>query len=250
MPTNTTHDLLSRVERLKALLVERATGGTPDEQEYARLRRELVTLPGLRGALPEVVRQFSTIREFWNFIKPMFETDKYRNRTEYLRQAFAPVLEMLEVSSDSPADAGPSRPPSTPAEHRVAPMIKVLLLSANSLDAPLGIEEEFRAIDARLRASEHRDHVQLIPHGAVRLADIPGLLMRHKPHVVHFSGHGDAVGIELSNGTGESARVTPPDALADIFRVLKDNVRVVVLNACDSAPRRKRSSGSSTVPWG
>ena len=69
-------------------------------------------------------------------------------------------------------------------------MVIVLLLSANPIDSPLGIDEEFRAIDQKIRSSEHRDHVDLINHGAVRLEDVPGLLMRHKPHVVHFSGHG------------------------------------------------------------
>jgi hypothetical protein len=119
---------------------------------------------------------------------------------------------------------------------RSVSMVKVLLLSANPLDAPLSIEEEFRAIDAKIRASDHREHVQLIPHGAVRLEDIPGLLMRHKPHVVHFSGHGDAGAIELTRADG-SNHLVPPAALTDIFRVLKDNVRVVLLNACDSAPQ-------------
>ncbi|WP_437191519.1 CHAT domain-containing protein [Planctomicrobium sp. SH527] len=113
-------------------------------------------------------------------------------------------------------------------------MVKVLLLSANPVDAVLNIDEEFRAIDAKVRSSEHRNHVELIKHGAVRLQDIPGLLMRHKPDVVHFSGHGAANGIALTgiDGTGQ---VVPPNTLANIFRVLKDNVRVVVLNACDSA---------------
>jgi hypothetical protein len=121
-------------------------------------------------------------------------------------------------------------------------MIKVLLLSANPIDAPLSIEEEFRAIDAKIRASDHRDHVQLIPHGAVRLEDIPGLLMRHKPHVVHFSGHGAAGAIELTRADG-SSHLVPPQALADIFRVLKDNVRVVLLNACDSEPQAEAIVG-------
>jgi hypothetical protein len=112
----------------------------------------------------------------------------------------------------------------------------VLLLSANPIDAPLSINEEFRAIDARIRGSDHRDYVQLILHGAVRLEDIPGLLMRHKPHVVHFSGHGANVAIELTTSDGRG-QLVPPNALADIFRVLKDNVRVVLLNACDSAPQ-------------
>lgn len=117
-----------------------------------------------------------------------------------------------------------------------AGMIKVLLLSANPIDDPLGIDGEFRAIDSKLRGSDHRDHVQLINHGAVRLEDVPGLLMRHKPHVVHFSGHGDASGIALTEKDGLSKSV-PSNALATIFKALKDNVRVVLLNACDSAPQ-------------
>jgi len=117
-------------------------------------------------------------------------------------------------------------------------MIKVLLLSANNVDAPLNIDEEFRVIDAKIRGSYHRDQVNLIKHGAVQLQDIPCLLMRHKPDVVHFSGHGAAEGIELTNIGGVGCLV-PPDVLTDIFRVLKDNVRVVVLNACYSAPQAK-----------
>ena len=82
----------------------------------------------------------------------------------------------------------------------VSEMIKVLLLSANPIDSPLDIDEEFRAIDQKIRSSEHRDHVDLIKHGAVRLEDVAGLLMRHKPHVVHFSGHGATDGIALTGG--------------------------------------------------
>ncbi len=114
--------------------------------------------------------------------------------------------------------------------------LKVLLLSANPIGSPLSIDEEFRAIDQKIRSSEHRDHVDLIKHGAVRLEDVAGLLMRHKPHIMHFSGHGAASGIALTGADGEG-RLVPPDALAKIFGVLKDNVRVVLLNACDSAPQ-------------
>jgi sugar lactone lactonase YvrE len=126
--------------------------------------------------------------------------------------------------------------PTASGAQRATKMIKVLLLSANPIDSPLNIDEEFRAIDQKIRSSEHRDHVDLIKHGAVRLEDIPGLLMRHKPHVVQFSGHGDVSGIVLTGADG-TGRLVPPDALAYIFRALKDNVRVVLLNACDSAPQ-------------
>jgi len=228
MAEDATHMYLLKVERLKELLVERANGGTPDEKEYSNLRRELVAIQAIRDALPEFVRRCTTIREFWNFVKDMFDTEKYRRRTEYLQQQFEPILSWLE------GGAYPGKSESAPKTERNAGMIKVLLLSANPMDDPLGIDSEFRAIDAKIRSAEHRDHVQLHNHGAVHLEDVPGLLMRHKPHIVHFSGHGTPSGIELTTADG-SSRVVPPDALADIFKALKDNVRVVLLNACDSA---------------
>lgn len=232
MTEDAMQEYLLKVERLKELLVERATGGEPATaaKEYADLRRELVRTMPIRDALPEFVRRCTTIREFWNFIKDMFETEKYRRRTEYLHREFEPILSWLEGGS-YPGEAKPRKTSGKEAE-----MIKVLLLSANPLDDPLGIDEEFRAIDAKIRSSDHRDHVQLINHGAVRLEDVPGLLMRHKPHIVHFSGHGNVDGIALTTADG-SSKVVPPNALANIFKALKENVRVVLLVACDSEPQ-------------
>ena len=234
MAKDITREVLIKVGTLKGMLVSRATGGTPDEQAYAKLRAELLAMPPIQDALPTFVLSCSTIREFWNFIKDMFETDKYRQRTGYLPQAFLPILSWLE-GHGPPMDRDGAAPPTSGAQ-RATKMIKVLLLSANPIDSPLNIDEEFRAIDQKIRSSEHRDHVDLIKHGAVRLEDVAGLLMRHKPHIVHFSGHGAASGISLTGADGKG-RLVPPDALANIFRALKDNVRVVLLNACDSAPQ-------------
>ena len=229
-----TREYLMKVGALKGMLNERARGQQPSEKDYGALRSELVSIQVIRDRLPTFVLTYPTLQEFWLFIKPKFAT--YNERTEFLRQEFAPILSWLEggaTGGDIAAGSGAAR---RTAAGRAASMIKVLLLSANPIDAPLSIDEEFRAIDAKIRGSDHRDDVQLILHGAVRLEDIPGLLMRYKPHVVHFSGHGDKVAIELTTTDG-TGRLVPPDALADIFRVLKDNVRVVLLNACDSAPQ-------------
>ncbi len=35
----------------------------------------------------------------------------------------------------------------------------------------------------------------------------------------------------------DGAHLVPPETLTEIFRVLRDNVRVVLLNACESAPQ-------------
>jgi len=228
MKSDASREFLIKVGNLKGLLNERARGGNPSEPEYSQLRSELIAIVEIRNALPNFVLTCRTLQEFWLFIKPKYA--KWNERTEFLKREFEPIMSWLE-GSPTAVVATESR-----WNERTAEKVRVLLLSANPLDAPLNIEEEFRAIDARIRASDHRDHVQLIFHGAVRLEDIPGLLMRHKPHVVHFSGHGAAGAIELTQADG-SSHLVPPKVLADIFRVLKDNVRIVLLNACDSAPQ-------------
>ena len=115
-------------------------------------------------------------------------------------------------------------------------MLKVLFLAASPLEKDrLVLDEEVRAIDAKVRGADHRDRIQLLSHWAVRLDDLSGTLQRHRPHVVHFSGHGEKSGAIVLSGESGKAKEVPPTALAGLFRVLKGNVRVVVFNACHSA---------------
>jgi len=66
----------------------------------------------------------------------------------------------------------------------------------------------------------------------VSIADIQSHLLRHKPDIVYFSGHGSATSeIILEDGNGNSHPVSSR-ALGQLFSVLKDNIRCVVLNAC------------------
>lgn len=114
-------------------------------------------------------------------------------------------------------------------------MIKILFLAANPLDmAPLQVDEENRAIDAELQSSALRNSFTLHSHWAVRADDLQKLLLRHRPHIVHFSGHGSAASeLVVQDDTGQAAPI-PATALSELFRLLKDNVRCVVLNACYS----------------
>ena len=115
---------------------------------------------------------------------------------------------------------------------------KILLLAANPRGiTQLALDEESREIAQKLRASEHRASVELITRWAVRPEDMLQHLNEHKPHVVHFSGHGtpdDAIVLldKDRNPTKVSAA-----ALKQLFGTLKDNLRVVVLNACYSRPQ-------------
>jgi hypothetical protein len=115
-------------------------------------------------------------------------------------------------------------------------VIKVLFLSSNPKNiSRIRLDEELREVDERIRLGNCRDQIELIPHFAVRPRDLAQALLRHQPHIVHFSGHGSPVnGIILEDNNGQTKAVSA-DALANLFKTIKDNLRVVLLNACFSA---------------
>ena len=111
--------------------------------------------------------------------------------------------------------------------------IKILFLAANpAFTPPLKIDEEIRMIEGKIRAAKYRDSMELVSARAVRPDDLMQTLLEHKPHIVHFSGHGESTG-EL-NFLDESGNPKPvsPKAIQTLFSALKDNIRVVVFNAC------------------
>lgn len=114
------------------------------------------------------------------------------------------------------------------------PTIKILFLAASPLDeAPLRTAEEARAIDLALRLAETCT-IEIIAHGAVQTEDLQPLLRRHRPQIVHFSGHGSATNaIILQDAKGNRAPVKAT-ALRDLFGLFKEDIRCVVLNACYS----------------
>ena len=112
---------------------------------------------------------------------------------------------------------------------------KVLILSANPAGTKqLQLDEEIREIVEKLRASEHRDSVELIPRFAAPPDDFQQALLEHRPQVVHFSGHGSNTGELLFLDRDRNPKPVDGDSLVWLFRTLKDNVRVVLLNACHS----------------
>ena len=107
----------------------------------------------------------------------------------------------------------------------------------------LKLDEEVREIQDKIRAARHRESLELITRWAARPDDLLQALNEHMPHVVHFSGHGSPTEeIILLDRLGKPKPVTK-EALVALFRTLKDNIRVVVLNACFSRPQAKAITG-------
>jgi len=116
--------------------------------------------------------------------------------------------------------------------------IKILFLAANPKDTSyLRLGEEVRQIDEKITFGSVRESFELLQHHAVRTSDLQRHLLKHQPHIVHFSGHGsESQEIVLEDESGKSKAVSR-ETLVKLFQILKDNVRVVVLNACLSKPQ-------------
>ena len=121
--------------------------------------------------------------------------------------------------------------------------IRVLFLCANPDGTKrLKLDEEFRAIKEVVDASEYRDLVELIPGFALRSSDLAGWLLKNKPHIVHFSGHGSKSGEVTVVGQSGESQVIEIDALAHLLGTVRDNIRVVVLNACHTKAQADKLS--------
>lgn len=118
------------------------------------------------------------------------------------------------------------------------PVIKILFLAANPLDTtPLLLDEEIRAIDAALQKGKFSVLFDVEHHWAVHYDDLQEFLLRHEPKIVHFSGHGSSAGEILLQGANGASHPISVEALGNLLRILKDDIRCVILNACYSEPQ-------------
>ena len=111
----------------------------------------------------------------------------------------------------------------------------ILILSANPTDTnQLRLGEEAREIQAGLERSRSRGQFEMIARWAVRPDDLRRALLDHEPQIVHFCGHGSVnQGLALENNTGRMHLVST-ESLARLFKLFKNTVECVLLNACYS----------------
>ncbi|WP_296100702.1 CHAT domain-containing protein [uncultured Agrobacterium sp.] len=112
--------------------------------------------------------------------------------------------------------------------------MKILMLSASpEQEERLRVDEENRELKRQIR--ENGGKLEIESEFAVKVSDLQGHLLRQRPNVLHFSGHGSsASSIILENSTGEAFEV-PPGALSDLVKMFKPDLTCVVLNCCYSS---------------
>lgn len=111
--------------------------------------------------------------------------------------------------------------------------VRILFLSANPWSTSrILVDKEAREIFEKLEEGDYRDRFELFKHTALRPGDLQRLLLKHRPHIVHFSGHGSKVcKLIVEGGSGRGKRLDP-QGLVDIFRLYNSHIRLVMLNAC------------------
>ena len=148
-----------------------------------------------------------------------------------------------------------SRPTSAIRYVQVAPpqpeILRVLFVTANpeaverTVEHPDGsvettgvwlrVDYEVRQVREMLKKSKYRDLVTIEQLPAATTSDLLEGLNEHRPHVVHFSGHANSLGLLMENDAGtQVGDGLDFSLLARLLGATDEPPRLVVLNACES----------------
>jgi hypothetical protein len=218
-------ELIAAVERLEKWLNGRAYGVEEDK---------------IRNWLDELILHDSSVRAIEIKARRGLITEE--EEAVQLRQISQSILRLIvEIENRiESGDAGPRAMSQVdPLEGRtIMKKNRILFLSANPTGTTLlKLAQEAREIEEKIRAAEHRDSLELITKWAVRPDDLLQSLNQYRPHVVHFSVHGSPSEEIILLDKQDKPKPVNREALVSLFRVLKDNIRVVLLNACFSRPQ-------------
>ncbi|NJN80993.1 MAG: SUMF1/EgtB/PvdO family nonheme iron enzyme [Caldilineaceae bacterium] len=115
-------------------------------------------------------------------------------------------------------------------------MATIVFFASNPAEtSPLQLDEEIREVMTKIRGSQFREMLQVVPMLAARPDDLLQGLNEHKPDVVHFSGHGSSRGELLLMDSQRRAQPVSPVAIRALFAAFSPAIKLVFLNACFAA---------------
>lgn len=116
--------------------------------------------------------------------------------------------------------------------------LRVLFLASDPFrdQARVRLDEEVRAVEHALRKSRVGGRVQLAACFAPRTRDLRDALLRHDAQVVHLAGHAGDSGILYMGDARGRPRPVGREALAILFGILREWIRVVIVNGGDTRP--------------
>ena len=112
---------------------------------------------------------------------------------------------------------------------------RILLMVANPPGTQaLQLPQELRKITQSLERAALRERFEVRTLPAARWEDVRRAMLEFRPHIVHFSGHGEGVGGLVFEDESGRPRPISTAGLANFFKNYADQVRCVLLNACYS----------------
>ena len=115
--------------------------------------------------------------------------------------------------------------------------LDVLYLTSDAIkNNPLRVDAELHHVQREIRGSKFRDNIAVEHRPAATLKSLLDGLNDIKPHIIHFSGHGNKSGVAMDNAsvTRPSVEMVSFELLAKALSATDAKPRVVVLNACES----------------
>ena len=114
--------------------------------------------------------------------------------------------------------------------------IRILFLAAEPTDRRrVALDQECRAIKQEIQAAKYSERIEFQSEWAVTADGLENALLEFQPHVLHISGHGSPAGIYLLNDSRSESELLDHSELATLLTILRDDLRLVVLNTCHSA---------------
>jgi len=146
--------------------------------------------------------------------------DRRRAELAEARQRFA--------SAALPVIAAPAPSPE--------PLRVAFLTASPTGEERVRVDREVRAVRDAVRRGTHSDDVDIDHWPAATFDDVAEALKVRRPHVVHFSGHGNAAGLFFDGTEAEHPDGVDVDfqALAQVLAQADHPPTVLVLNACKS----------------
>jgi predicted NACHT family NTPase len=112
-------------------------------------------------------------------------------------------------------------------------MKKILILASNPRK-DLNLDTEIRDLKKVIESSRQREDFTVVDELAVRVGDLQELMLKHRPQIVHFCGHGGGEqGLVFESDIGRE-HLLRTEALANLFRLCSSYTECVLLNACYS----------------
>ena len=205
-------------------------------------KRIVSALPGGNAGEAQLIFAVADILQRWGFLGAKEFWDSLDEAAPMiLKPEVASLRALFKIPPGVTPDQAPAFPPMTASAPSTAAdlpsTIVVLLASASPVEADrLQVDKEFRKIIEKIRGTRFRDRFRFVQVPATRLDDLLTALQEHEPHILHISSHGDKDGSLKFEGSldDDDDGVVSKAQLLRMLKALRDNLRMVLINACHS----------------